>query len=216
MNSPIYAGANAGDAKVLCIVVHGRSQTQDDMMASIVTRLDVPGARYILPKSDGVGWYAARAIDPLTDECRGELKTAIAQITALIAQTKAQSPGRPILLCGFSQGACLSMEVLMHEPVTYDAAVLLTACRVGAETDNLPLAQLNGLPIYASCGDNDPWIPADAYHRMLGELTRAGARISTDMFPGRPHEITDTEINVVAGMLQALATGRPVLDKGAT
>jgi phospholipase/carboxylesterase len=205
MGDPIYHGASHDDAEVLCIVVHGRGQTQQDMMTSIVERLNVSGARFVLPKSEGVGWYAARAIDPLTEDTLRELHHGVDLVANLIKQTKVGSPNTPILLCGFSQGACLAMELLMTQPKLVDAACLLTACRVGADTDSLPLSQLDGLHVYASCGDNDPWIPPDAYHRMLGDLTKAGARIRTDMFPGRPHEVTDTEIAVLADMLRRLA-----------
>lgn len=215
MGDPVYHGANSDDAKVLCIVVHGRGQTQDEMMASIVARLDLPFVRFALPKSDDVGWYAARAIDPLTDHTLSELDDSISRIRALVADERAKAPGRKLLLCGFSQGACLSVEILMRGPMGIDAACLLTACRIGAPTDDLPIAVLDGLPVYASCGDNDPWIPQEAYHHMLMDLTRAGARIRTDMFPGRPHEITDIEIGAISDMLQDLAADHAPLS-GAT
>lgn len=215
MGNPIYHGASNKDAKVLCIVVHGRGQTQQDMMASIVDRLNVAGVRYALPKSANAGWYAARAIDPLTDDTLIELHDGIRQIAGLIADEKAMSPACPVLLVGFSQGACMAMELLMCQPSIVDAACLLTACRVGSTADKLPLSALDGLPVYASCGDADPWIPQDAYHRMLGDLTRAGARIRTDMFPRRPHTVTDAEIGNIAAMLRNLAAGRAVLDGGA-
>lgn len=212
MADPIYHGAASDDADVLCVVVHGRNQTQQDMMDSIVTRLGVAGVRFALPKSDDVGWYAARAIDPLTDATAAELTHAVDQIATLIKDERQKAPDRPLLLCGFSQGACLSAELLMRHPKLVDAACILTACRVGADTDDLPLLKLDGLPIYASCGDDDPWIPQVAYHRMLVDLTRAQARLRTDMFPGRSHEVTDIEVANVAAMLTALAAGRAPFD----
>lgn len=215
MGEPQYHGAGPDDADVVCIVVHGRNQTQADMMTSIVDRIDLPNVRFVLPKSDGDGWYAARAIDPLTDQTVNELQSSVNEVGELIMRARADTPDRPLLLCGFSQGACLAMELLMRQPAIANAACLLTACRVGAQTDTRPLAQLDGLPIYASCGDDDPWIPQDAYHRMLEDLTRAGARIRTDMFPGRPHEITDTEISVLADMLGDLAQKRDLLGAAA-
>lgn len=215
MGETIFHGAGPDDAEAICVVIHGRGQTQVDMMTSIVDRLASPKARFVLPKSEGVGWYAARAIDPLTDETVEELGAAIAAVSAVIAQAKADTPGRPLLLCGFSQGACLAVEILMHQTDIADAVCLLTACRVGAPSDDVPQAQLNGLSVYASCGDEDPWIPQTAYHHMLGDLTRAGARIRTDMFPGRPHEVTDTEIAVLSEMLTSLSQKRPLLGAAA-
>lgn len=211
MDTAISSGAGSDDAKAICVVVHGRGQSQADMMASIVDRLDVPGVRFVLPKSEAAGWYAARAIDPLTDQTRAELADGIRQVADLIVQERQRAVGRPVLLCGFSQGACLSLELLMRHPGRADAACLLTGCRVGAPSDGLPTASLSNVPVYASCGDDDPWIPVDAYERMLATLTRSGARLRTDMFPGRPHQVSDTEIAVLSQMLTSLAGGRPPL-----
>ncbi len=210
MGDPIHSGASPEDAEVLCIVLHGRGQTQADMMEMIVSRLDLPGTRFALPKSDGPGWYEARAIDPLTQLTRDQMASGLRQIADLIAAEMAAAPGRPLLLCGFSQGACMAVELLMAQAVPVAAACLFTGCRVGDAGSDLALRALPSLPVYASCGDNDPWIPAPAHHVMLGHLTRAGARIRTDMLPGRPHEIADAEIAVLSGMLSALGAGQPI------
>lgn len=210
MTDPIHLGANPDDATVLCIIVHGRNQTQADMVQMIVSRLEVDGVRFALPKSDGPGWYDARAIDPLTPTTRQQMDAGLGRIAALIEAERTAAPGRPLLLCGFSQGACMAVEMLMAQAVHVAAACLFTGCRVGTAADELPVKALPSMPIYASCGDNDPWIPAAAFHKMLGYLTRASARIRSDMFPGRPHEVTDTEIVVLSGMLNALAQGRPI------
>lgn len=210
MADPIRSGAGPDDAEVICIVVHGRGQSQADMMAAVVDRLSVPRVRFVLPKSDGPGWYAARAVDPLTDATRRELDTGLAQVAGLIARERRQAPGRPVLLCGFSQGACLAMELLMRDAGAADAACLLTGCRVGAASDDLPTAPLPGLPVYASCGDADPWIPVRSHQQMLETLAGAGARVRSDMFPGRPHTVSDTEIDMLAAMLAAMAAGRPM------
>jgi phospholipase/carboxylesterase len=122
----------------------------------------------------------------------------------------------PLVLAGFSQGACLAIEYLMTTSDLPDAAALFTGCRVGLPTDGLPTRDLAGLPVYASCGDEDPWIPADAYFRMLADLTGAGARLRADIFPGRPHTVTDTEIAALSGFLGALRDGTPILTKGDT
>ena len=211
MRDPIHAGAAARDAEVLCVVVHGRGQTPSDMLAAIVDRLDLPDVRFALPRSEGAAWYEARAIDPLTDRTRAELEAGLARIAALVAAERAAAPGRPLLLCGFSQGGCMAAELLLDRPGIADAACLLTACRVGSGAGMGAGTALAGLPVYASCGDADPWIPASAFHRLLDDLTEAGARIRSDLFPGRPHEVCDTEIAALSEMLGALARGaRPL------
>ncbi len=195
-------------AQVLCVVVHGRGQTQDDMMASIVQHLDVPEARFVLPKSKGPGWYAARAIDALTPDSRAELAESLDALALAVEEGRAGMGMKPTMFVGFSQGACLSVEYLMREGPIFQAAALLTSCRVGHRMDDLPITDMGGMPIYASCGDNDPWIPATAYHEMLGDLTRAKARLRTDMFPGRGHEVSAVECGVLQGMLTDIVAGR--------
>ncbi|SEM88776.1 phospholipase/carboxylesterase [Loktanella fryxellensis] len=198
--------------RVICVVVHGRGQTPADMQDMIVGHLAVDGVRYVLPKSDGPGWYDARAVDPLTDATRAQVRHGVARIMDVIAMARAAEPDAALLLCGFSQWACLLGEALLAGDVIPDAACLFTGCRVGTAADALPLRNLGGLPVYASCGDADPWIPVDAHHRLLSDLSRAGARIRSDMFPGRAHTVNGIEIGVLTHMLRALADRRPILD----
>jgi phospholipase/carboxylesterase len=191
-------------SEVTCIVVHGRGQTPADMQRMIVSHFDVPGVRFVLPKSDGAGWYAARAIDPLTEVTRAELATGLDMLAGRVALAKG-----PVVLAGFSQGACLCAEYLLrHGPVA--GACLFTGCRVGTAEDDLPLAPLGAMPIYATGGDADPWIPATAFHRLLADLTTAGARVRSDLFPGRPHAVTRTELKALARMLDRVLLGTAV------
>ena len=195
---------HGAETAVTCIVVKGRGQGVADMSRMILSRLDAPGVRFVVPVSDGPGWYTARAIDPLTDVTRGELAASVAVLTGLVAQSRG-----PVVLAGFSQGACLIAEYLFrHGPVS--GACLFTGCRVGTRADDLPMADLTGMPVYASCGDADPWIPAGAFHDLLSDLTRAGARVRSDMFPGRAHAVTRTELDALAAMLTAVGAGMAV------
>ncbi|MFZ3580656.1 alpha/beta hydrolase [Loktanella sp. DJP18] len=201
-----------GVADIVCVLVHGRGQSPDDMEQLVVRPLNAAGVHYVLPQSGPTGWYAARAIDPLTDDCRAELGAALDQLDEAVTEAVAMAAGKPVLLAGFSQGACLSVEYLMPEGPVVDAAALLTGCRVGTCGDNLPITDLAGLPVYASCGDADSWIPAASYHDMLGDLTRAGARLRTDMLPGRPHTVAAPEIAMIRRMIADMAAQRPVFD----
>ncbi len=204
MTGPLILGAR--DADVNCIVVHGRGQTAADMQRMIVARLDAPGVRFVLPQAQGAGWYTARAVDPMTDVTRAELAASLGVLAGLVAQATG-----PVVLAGFSQGACLSAEYLLAQGALAGAC-LFTGCRVGTAADDLPRTPLQGMAVYASGGDADPWIPAGAFHALLGELTRAGARVRGDLFPGRPHAVTRTELDALRAMLAAVRAGVPVYE----
>ncbi len=208
----LHHGTELATAQVACIVVHGRGQSQADMISAIVSRLDLPGVAYVLPKSDGPAWYDARAVDPLTEATSAQLARGLEVLDGVLAGVHATRPDVPVLLAGFSQGACLAAEYLLSRGPVVCAAALLTGCRVGVAADARPLTDLAGLPVYVSGGDADPWIPAGAFHELLAELTAAGARLRSDLFPGRPHEVSSPEIATLSAMLTALAAGQPLLE----
>ena len=62
MGKVLFHGAELVAADVVCIVVHGRGQTQADMLDAIVSRLALPRVSFALPKSAGDAWYDARAL----------------------------------------------------------------------------------------------------------------------------------------------------------
>jgi len=201
MQEPFISGPD--NPALTCILVHGRGRSPDDMQPLIQ---QMPRVRHVLPKSDGQGWYAARTVDPLTDVTRAELAASLDQLAALIA---AQTG--PVLLAGFSQGACLAAEYLLSGAPLPAAACLFTGCRVGLPGDGLPRAALAGLPVYVTGGDADPWIPLDAWHRLLVDLTGAGARVRADLFPGRPHEVSGAERSQLQVMLARMLEGHDAL-----
>ena len=113
---------------------------------------------------------------------------------------------KPLVLIGFSQGACLSMEYAFSRGPWPGALACLTGCRVGTQADNLPLADLAALPVYLTGSDNDPWIPVSAYAEASHAFGRARALLKTELFPGRDHSISDaeiTELKLILSRLQA-------------
>ena len=212
--STVVSGASPEAAEVVCVLVHGRTQSPADMTEMIVRHLAAPGVRFVMPKSAGTGWYDARAVDPLTASTRTQLSAALDHLGRTVAAAEAESPQARLVLAGFSQGACLSAEYLMRRGGWDGAACLFTACRVGTPEDGLPVADLGGMPVYASCGDHDPWIPAPAFNALCLALIAQTARLRTDVFPGREHTVTPTERMALEAMLSAVGAGRSVLDAG--
>lgn len=195
-------------AKVLCVFVHGRSQTPEEMDATVIRRLSVPDVAFALPRAGDRSWYAARAVDPLTDTTRAELSASFAGLSAAVADLRGRAPGRPLVLAGFSQGACLSLEHAFSGQAAPEAVAAFTGCRVGVTGDDRASALRPGLPVYLSAGSADPWIPVSAFAETAAELGRSEAALRCDVFPGRPHEVSDPEIGLLNGMLADLAAGR--------
>ncbi|MFN6004922.1 MAG: hypothetical protein ACK47S_03055, partial [Paracoccaceae bacterium] len=57
----LFLGVDPAMAKVLCVFVHGRNQSPEEMEAAVIRRLSAPDVAFALPRADGKTWYTARA-----------------------------------------------------------------------------------------------------------------------------------------------------------
>lgn len=203
----LHLGAKAG-ARAVCVLVHGRGQSPEEMQTHILARLNAPEVAFVLPRAPGNVWYAAKAVDPLTGATRAALATALSHLAADIAEVRAAHPGLPLVLAGFSQGACLSLEYAFAGLPPPEALVAFTGCRVGVPSDDRPHRLPPGLPVYLTGSDADPWIPVSAFAEAVLELGQGCARLRTDLFPGRPHEAAGAEVAMLQAVLADLARGK--------
>lgn len=201
-------GATGSAVRALCVLVHGRGQSPEEMESHILARLEAPGVAIALPRAPAGAWYEARAVDPLTEQTRRQLGAALDQLQGDIAALRHEFAGLPLLLAGFSQGACLAIEYVCRGAELPDALVALTGCRVGTADCVRPDAAPHGLPAYLTGSDADPWIPLAAMSAAVLSLGSRGVKLRSDVFPGRPHEATDAEIAMLSAMLADLVAGR--------
>lgn len=206
MADVLYLGADMAQAKAICVFVHGRGQSPEEMVDHVIRHLP-QGIAYALPRAAGGTWYAARAVDPLTDDTRAALSAAVAQVREVIDIARAQSSAA-LVLAGFSQGACLSLELSCAGGSAPDVLVAFTGCRVGTRDDARPHALPRGLPVYLTGGDADPWIPVSAFAEAVADLGSQGAALRADLFPDRGHEVSAAERDMLASILSNLAVGQ--------
>lgn len=203
----MHLGVPLGDAQVICVFVHGRGQSPEAMQEGVGRHLATRGVAYVLPRAPQGAWYAARAVDGLTDTARAELGQSLALLRGVVA---AAATGVPLVVAGFSQGACLALELAFADGAWPGALVALTGCRVGQAADARARCNLARMPVYLTGGDADPWIPVQAFAEAAADLGLAQARLRADVFPGRGHEVSLTEIGVLDAVLGDLAGGRAV------
>ncbi len=205
--TPLLRGKALKDAAVVCVLVHGRGQSPAIMEESVVLRLAARDVAYVLPKAATGSWYDAKAVDALTDHTRNQLAASLNLLKRDIDMLGANVP---VLLAGFSQGACLALEYAFRFGPWNGALVGFTGCRVGGREDEQPHSDLAGMPVYLTGADADPWIPLSAFGAASVELGASRARLRTDVFPGRPHEVSAAEIAILDNALVNLGSGREV------
>ncbi|SDN79420.1 alpha/beta hydrolase [Ensifer sp. YR511] len=208
-HEPLFLGAPPQAAKVLCIFAHGRTQSPEDMLDQVITKLDAPNVAFALPRAAANSWYSARATDALTSETRIELNQSLDYLrTVVVDLVRAGGGEKPLLIGGFSQGACLSLEYSMKYGPWNGAMANLTGCRVGTSFCDRPFADLNHMPVYLTGADRDPWISVDAFASAVETLGRGRSRLLCELFPDRSHEVSEHEVAIVNALLADLAEVR--------
>ena len=205
--TPLLRGDALQSAGVVCVLTHGRGQSPEAMDGHVISRLNTKGVAFVLPRAASSSWYDARAIDLLTASTRAQLSASLEQLNQA---AKMVPPNVPVVMAGFSQGACLTLEYALAFGPWSGAMVSFTGCRVGTVEDDRPRQDLAGLSVYLSGSDKDPWIPLAAFAAATVELGTARARLRTDVFPGRQHEVCDDEIAVLQSVLDQLISGQEV------
>ncbi len=204
-------GVPAAQAQVVCLTIHGRYGAPEAMMEHLVAHLTAPGVHYVLPRCAAEGWYAAPSAGPITPETEAEIARALAQVGADLSAALAEAPeGVPVVVGGFSQGACISLEYAARHGPWQGALFALTGHRVGAAGHARPVADLTGLEAYISTGSHDPFIKLAEFADTLRAFATAGARIRSEIFPRDAHVMSPAEIAQVDALLRRVAAREPL------
>lgn len=203
-DNPVLEWATEEATTLSVILIHGRGGSARDM-GRLAQTIDVPGVRFLLPSADGNTWYPHRFIAPVEDN-EPYLSAAIAKIESIVERLiEAGEPTGRIVIGGFSQGACLTSEFLARHPRRYGAAFVLTGGLIGAEGTEWPVANaLSSMPVYLSSSEVDPHIPVERARKTVAWLETSGAKVDADIFPTRPHVVSEREIEKVRTLLTSL------------
>ncbi len=114
-NSPLDAGRSFDEARGAIILVHGRGDSADGIMA-LADLIPKPDFAYLAPQAYGNMWYPLSFLAPLAQNEPG-LSSGIQLLGTLIGeiQSAGVSMSRTVLV-GFSQGGCLLSEFVARNP----------------------------------------------------------------------------------------------------
>ena len=116
--------------------------------------------------------------------------------------TRAGLGGDQIVICGFSQGACLATEFVARNPKRYAGLIAFTGGLIGPPDADLKHAgDLAGTPALLSAGDRDPHVPWGRVEESARVLTGMGAAVMLKRYPAKPHMISAEERELARQML---------------
>lgn len=194
----------------LVVLLHGFGAPGDDLVP-LSEYLDAPaGTRFLFPEApisipmgfgDSRAWWmidmariqadrAAGKIRDISNEIPRGLSEARERMTVLLdeMQKKLGADPKRTVLGGFSQGAMLSCDALLHSAQPYAGLVQLSGTLVAKQEWSPLLAKRKGLPVFQSHGTQDQILAYVMAERLRDEFAQAGTKIEWHPFRGG-HEI---------------------------
>lgn len=202
----LQAGASLDKAKLAVVLLHGRGASAEDILG-LGEAFGVPDVAFLAPQAAGHSWYPQSFLAP-REANEPYLSSALKKVESILAALAKQGFGpERIVLAGFSQGACLSTEFVASHPAKYAGLIAFTGGLIGAPGTTLSGAAITGnplagMPALLLSGDPDPHVPWARVEESAVRLRELGAEVTAKRYPGRPHTITQDELQLGTELLR--------------
>jgi predicted esterase len=201
----LKAGEPLASARAAMILVHGRGASAADIM-TLGAELMHPGVAYLAPQAAGNAWYPNPFTAPM-DTNEPYLGSALEVVGSLLATIERSVPAEHVILLGFSQGACLTLEFAARHPRRYGGVVALSGGLIGPDgTPRDYPGTFDGTPAFLGCSDVDPHIGKDRVLEAAEVYRRMGATVTVNLYPGMGHTVNDDELQAVREVIVKAAS----------
>ena len=202
-------GAPLSKARATLILIHGRGASAEDIFGlGEEVAAGLPTVALLAPQAAGHSWYPQRFFAPL-EKNEPYLSSALGVIAKLVTEVnRGGVPAEKVVLIGFSQGACLSLEFAARHARRYGGVMGLSGALIGPPAiEREGAGNLAGTPVYLGCSDRDPHIPLPSVEETTGILEGLGARVTQSIFPGMGHTVNAEELAHIQALVRGLAAG---------
>jgi predicted esterase len=187
------------------VLVHGRGGSAYEML-ELSREFFLPGLAVLVPQAAGDSWYPCSFLVPLEQNEPG-LSSGLAVLRGLLDDAAdAGIKTDRVVLFGFSQGACLSLEFAARHAQRFGGIVGLSGGLIGPSgTPRAYGGSLAGTPVFLGCSDVDPHIPRARVLETADVLGELGADVTERIYPGMGHTVNRDELDAVRVMLHGIA-----------
>lgn len=178
-------------------MIHGRGASANSIL-SLADHLSLPADMTIIaPQATQYSWYP-HSFMATVESNEPALSSALAVIDEVVDDlTKQGIEQKNIYFLGFSQGACLTLEYVARHGQQYGGVMAFTGGLIGQE---LKLSNYSGdfaqTPVLVATGDPDPHVPVSRVEETVTQLTKMNADVLFKVYKGRPHTITQEELDL--------------------
>jgi predicted esterase len=185
------------------ILVHGRGASAEDIM-TIGAELMHPGFAYLAPQAAGHAWYPNPFTAPLESN-EPFLSSALELLDSLLETVVTTVPAERVILLGFSQGACLTLEFAARHARRFGGVVGFSGGLIGPDgTPRDYPGSFDGTPAFLGCSDVDPHIRRDRVVDAEAVFERMGAQVTMRLYPGMGHTVNADEIGAARTIVEGI------------
>lgn len=188
------------EAEKALILLHGRGSTAQNIM-TLANEFSDERFHVAAPQAGNNTWYPYSFLMPETQN-EPWLSSAVATVKRLIDEIAAVIPTQSIYIMGFSQGACLSLEVASRYATRYAGVAAFTGGLIGEQVNPEKYGgDFAGTPVFIGTSDVDPHVPVQRAEQSRDIIQGLGADVSLKIYPGMPHTIVPDEIGTARKLM---------------
>jgi phospholipase/carboxylesterase len=197
----LYRGPAPAEARLVAIMIHGRGASAEDIL-TLTQELRPKDVAYLAPQAAFHTWYPLSFLAPIAQNEPG-ITSGLGVIAGLIEQVGREgvTPDR-IVLIGFSQGACLSLEFAARHARRFAGVAGLSGGLIGPPgTPRNYTGSFDATPVFLGCSDIDPHIPLERVNETADVFRRMGADVDARIYPRMGHTVNRDELDAVSAIL---------------
>jgi phospholipase/carboxylesterase len=206
-------GSARGASQFAGVLLHGRGKTPEEKIDLAARFGNIEGFRWVVPEAETPGsWYPGRFWDP-RETNEPHLSEAVERCHEAVLEAGEENRlgSERLVIVGFSQGACLALEYALRYPGRVGSVISFTGALMGFPGSdwkaNAPRS-LAGLRVLLTGSDVDDWVPETNSHEAARLFRDLGADVQLRIYPGRPHIVSDEEIEEAGSFLRLSRDGQ--------
>jgi len=206
-NQPILStGKPLDQSAAVMIMIHGRGASAENILG-LSREFTTQDIAFVAPQAANHTWYPYSFLSPVAQNEPG-ISSGLATIGQLVSDLNERGiPTEKIILLGFSQGACLSLEYAARNAQCYGGIIALSGGVIGPlgmpRNDQGDMRQT---PVFLGCSDIDAHIPLERVKESTMIFQSLNADVTERIYPGMGHTINQDEIDYINELLSEITS----------